>query len=160
VSEKGTAVVFVGAVVGALISIVSSLPYLGVCVEGLLVLVAGGAVIRYYTRGRSVTVGGGMGAGLGAATAVVAALVNGAIGAVLTMTGVQPGWDEAAQQGIQRMREMGSPEQQIESMRQLFESSWFIVGVMGCGLIFYVVLGTIGGVIGASMYGQEEEADG
>ncbi len=158
-SDKGTAVVFVGAVTGALISIVSSLPYLGVCVEGLLVLVAGGAVVWYYTRGRSVTVRAGGGAGFGAATAVVAALVNGAIGAVLTMIGVQPGWDEAAQQGIEQMREMGSPEQQIESMRQLLESPWFIAGVMGCGLIFYVILGTFGGLIGASIYGQEE-ADG
>ncbi len=154
-SDKGSAIVFVGGIAGALLVLVGSLPYVGVCVNALIILIAGGAVVRSYAQDQSVAVGGKAGAGLGAATAVVAAVVNGAIGAVLTMIGVQPGWDEAAREGVRRMREMGSPEQQIEMMRQLLESTWFIAAVMGCGLFLYAFLGMIGGIIGASFFGQE-----
>ena len=155
-SDKAYAVVFIGAIAGAVTAVGSGIPYLGACINCLSALVAGGAVVWYYTKDRGGGVTGRTGAGLGAGTAAVAALVNGAIGGILSLVGARPGWDEAAEEAVRRMRTAGSPEEQIEMVRQMFESPVFLAGVMGCTLILYALLGAIGGAIGASVFGEDD----
>lgn len=156
-SDKWSAIVLVGSVAGVVVAAGRGIPVLRGCVDCLVALIAGGAVVWYYAQDQPAGVEGGTGAGLGAGTAVVTAVVTGLLEGIFSLLGLRPGWDETRQQALQRMREVGSPEPQIEMMRQLFESFWFPVSIMACGLLLYVILGAVGGLIGASIFGQEEQ---
>jgi hypothetical protein len=156
VSDKSYSILFVGSVGGVLVALSGDVPLLGGCLQCLGGFLVGGAGVWHYTRDRPHGVGGGTGAGLGAGAAVVAALVNGAIGAVFRAVGLRPSWEESTRQAIQRMREVGSPEQQIEMARQLLESTGFLAMIAGCGLLLYALLGAGGGMIGAAIFYDDE----
>ena len=138
----------------------SSIPYLGACLSCLVALGAGIAVVWYHDQNVSAVVSGGTGAGLGAGAAAVAALVSGLIGGVLSFVGLRPGWSQAGERAVERMREQGSPEQQVEMVRQMFESPFLPVAIVGCSLILYAILGAAGGAIGVALFGSDEGGGG
>jgi hypothetical protein len=138
----------------------TSIPFLGACIACLAALGAGAAAVWYHDRTFSPVTSGGTGAGLGAGAAAVAALVSGLIGGVLSFVGLRPGWSQAGERAVERMRQQGSPEQQVEMVRQMFESPFLPVAIVGCSLILYAILGAAGGAIGVALFGSDEGGGG
>lgn len=159
-SDKTAAIVVVGSVAGALTALVGDIPYLGTCLSCLVALGAGAGAVWHYTENRSGSVAGTTGASLGAGASAFAAVVSSLLGVVLSAVGLRPSMQERFRQGIERMRQQGMSEQQIEMAREMFGSSTFLATTLGCTLVLYAIFGAIGGAAGASFFGEEEGGDG
>ncbi len=122
---------------------------LGALFACLVVLGSAMAAVWHYTSTNGLTIPGGEGAGMGALTGLVGAVLGGLLGYLLISMGAVPDPTDLA---VERMREQGMTREQIDQamgMAKIFSSP--VIGVL-IGGVFGAIGGAVGGAIGAAVF--------
>ena len=146
----------VAAVLGALAAILN-IPVLSNCLGCLAYLAAGLIAVWHYVETYTLTISGGTGAGMGAGAGAVAGIVGALISFVLQAIGLVPSFSQGIDQAISQGQ---LPADQAETVRAVFESPFFYVGIIVFALIIGAIMGAIGGAIGASVFKRGGDAPG
>ena len=121
----------------------------GALLSCLVILGSAAIAVWHYTSTNGVTIAGGEGAGMGALTGLIGAVIAGILGYFLISIGAIPDPMDVA---IEQMREQGLTEEQIEQgmgMAEMFNSP--VIGI-AVGAVFGLIGGAIGGAIGAALF--------
>jgi hypothetical protein len=121
----------------------------GAILSCLVVLGSAAVAVWHYTTTNELTITGGEGAGMGALTGLIGAVIAGILGYFLISIGAVPDPMDAA---IEQMREQGLTEEQIEQgmgMAEMFSSP--VIGIV-VGAVFGLIGGAIGGAVGAALF--------
>jgi len=118
---------------------------------GCLIALAIGAVpVWHYTSTHNLTVPAGTGAGMGAISLVLGAILLSLVTWLLVSAGVMPDPQEIA---LEQMEREGMPQEQIDLAMQ-FANPLISAAI---GAVLGAILGAIGGAIGASMFKKGTE---
>ncbi len=152
--SKVQSILLGGVSMGVAVAIFNFIPVVGGVLCCVAVIGAGVLAVWHYTNTYHLTITGGAGAGMGVLAAIVAAVVSSLLNALFTLVGLAPGWGEMREQMMEGMQRGAGDPEQMETFRQLFESVWFVPGIILCSIVIYALLGAIGGAIGAASFKQ------
>lgn len=147
------ALLAVGIIGGVVYAVANAIPIVGGCLGCLLLIGVGAGVPWQVKQGGHGAMETGTAALHGAGAALVASTVSGLIAGLLVLVGLRPGLGAARAEALKQFEEM--PPEQAEAARAIVESDAFWLVAFGCGFVLYAILGAIGGVIGASVFGDD-----
>lgn len=151
--SKTQSIILGGLILGIAIPFLSLVPILGVCLCCFAYVGAGMFSTWHYTDTYDLTIKGGTGASMGAASGAIAGFAAFIVTMILVGFGLIPGVEEVIQQlDDPQFREQVGPDaadQVIRMVEQYYTPISAVVNVLA-GLI----LGLIGGIIGASVFQQ------
>ena len=162
-SPKMQSMVMGGLVGGLLLVLSAFFGQSSQIVSGIMCCVAGiaGPLLAswHYTSNSELTMSSGQGAGLGAVVGSISALISTIFNYALQAAGILPTQEEGIEMARRTMEEQGMSAEQIEQNLQFAEMFSSPVLAIGVGLVMMVVIGAIGGIIGAAMFkhGRGEE---
>lgn len=154
-----------GAAVSVILSLALSFAILGMgttgqaivgCATCLLVFIGPLVAVWHYTSTHRVTLPAGPGAGLGAITGAVGALVAGLVQQVLILANLYPDAAELLERQREQMIASGLDPAQIDQAMQMAETMGGMASnpILGIGLnvLIGAVIGAIGGAVGAAIF--------
>ncbi len=150
--SKAQSVLIGGVSMAVVAAIVGFFPVVGGCLTCVAVLASGLIAVWHYTSTYDLTLTGGAGAAMGAAAGVVVTIVGIVLNFVLAALGLRPGFGEGRRAALQGLEDSGLEPEQLDQFRGLIESAAFPVVIIVCTLLVYVILGAIGGAIGAASF--------
>ncbi|MXW63747.1 MAG: DUF4199 domain-containing protein [Bacteroidetes bacterium SB0662_bin_6] len=155
--NKTQSILLVGVIAGLVGLLVSFIPAAGDFIACLAYIGAGMLAVWHYADNNKVTLTGGQGIGLGVLTCIAASVTSILLEILLSALGVKPtSWEEARLEMDRAMEQGGADLSQLGGFGEFMTSPVFLIGV---GLIFSVIAGVIGGVIGSKMFKRGEEED-
>lgn len=154
--NKTQSILLVGVIAGLVGVLASFIPAAGDFIACLAYIGAGMLVVWHYVDNNKVTLTGGQGIGLGVLTCIAAYITGLILDVLLRALAIKPSWQEEMRRG---MEQGGADMAQLGGFGEFMTSPGFVVVMMGIGLIFSVIAGVIGGVIGSKLFkrGEEEE---
>jgi len=147
--SKSQSILLAGVAIGVAATLLSLIPGIGGCLACLTYIGAGILAVWHYTDRYRLTLQGGQGAGMGALAGIVAMATASILSFLLMTTGLTPPWRQVI---ADQLNTSGMDSAQAEQIMEMMSSPLFIVGVIMVALVVYVLLGAIGGVIGASVF--------
>lgn len=156
--SKTQSILIAGVSMAVVAALVGFFPVVGGCLTCVAVLAAGLIAVWHYTDTYNLTITGGTGAGMGAAAGAVMTVVGILLGLVLAVLGLQPGFGEGRRQALQGLEDSGLDPEQLDQFSGIIESAAFPLVIVACTLVVYLILGAIGGAIGAAVFKKGGDA--
>lgn len=150
--NKSQSILLSGSAIGVAGVMAGLIPVAGGCLACVLYVVAGVGAVWHYTDRHQLTIKGGQGLSLGALAALVASAIQMILNMLFEAIGIKPGWREEARR---QLEDSGMDPAQMDQMLELFSSPFAYVGMILIGLVVAVILGGIGGAIGANVFKRE-----
>ncbi len=145
-----------GVIVGLAVPFMNLVPVLGACLCCLAFIGAGMLSSYHYTDSNQITIKGGEGAGLGAGSGAVAGVVASVVSFLLMGFGIVPDAAEMLREledaGVFEGMDRDTEDMFINMMESMYVPISFVMNVLGG-----VILGLIGGIMGASLFKKGEE---
>lgn len=154
--NKTQSILLVGVIAGLVGVLASFIPAAGDFIACLAYIGAGMLAVWHYADRHSVTLTGGQGIGLGVLTCIAASITGIILDAGLRALAIKPSLQEEMRQGFEQG---GADMAQLGGFGEFMMSPGFVVVMIGVGLIFSVIAGVIGGVIGSKLFKRGEDED-
>lgn len=161
--DSRTRALFTGAGAAIGLSFLGVIPFLGVCFSCIALLSGGMVSVWAYTSRERVTIPGVEGAQMGALVGCIAFAITTFLMLLVWLAAGMPNLADALIPRIeeQMSRQPGASAEQVEQVlglyRSLLSNPALLVGASLFGLAVQVIGGTLGGLIGASIFRQGGE---